>query len=47
MDRIVGVRANWAVKRLTSRGLANVKQAPSGGESGRGWSNERTSQGKQ
>jgi carboxypeptidase Q len=34
--------ADWAVKRLASWGLANVKQEPWGSEFGRGWSNERT-----
>lgn len=34
--------ADWAVKRLSEWGLANVKQEPWGQEFGRGWSNERT-----
>jgi carboxypeptidase Q len=33
--------ADWAVRKLTEWGLANVKQEP-WGEFGRGWSNERT-----
>lgn len=34
--------ADWAAKRLSEWGLANVKQEPWGQEFGRGWSNERT-----
>jgi carboxypeptidase Q len=34
--------ADWAVKKLTAWGLANVKQEPWGTEFGRGWSNDRT-----
>lgn len=34
--------ADWAVRKMTEWGLANVKQEPWGSEFGRGWSNERT-----
>jgi len=34
--------ADWAAKRLSEWGLANVTQEPWGQEFGRGWSNERT-----